>query len=97
MANTYIICYATMDQKQWTVSKKPTRNPGGRHRSPSTIDERPPAHEGSACSQSGTKVVFISGDDGIQQESVKAGAAVFLKKPADIKLIRDTVTQLMNA
>jgi DNA-binding NtrC family response regulator len=45
----------------------------------------------------GTKVVFISGDDGIQQESVNAGAAVFLKKPADIKLIRDTVTQLMNA
>ncbi len=44
-----------------------------------------------------TKVIFVSGDDSIQRESVEAGAAVFLKKPANIKLITDTVTGLMNA
>ena len=45
----------------------------------------------------GTKVIFISGDDSIQKESIDAGATVFLKKPASIKLITDTVTGLMNA
>ncbi len=44
-----------------------------------------------------TKVIFVSGDDSIQQESIDAGAVVFLKKPANIKLITDTVTSLMNA
>jgi two-component system, response regulator RegA len=44
----------------------------------------------------GTKVIFVSGDDSIQQESIEAGATVFLKKPANIKLITDTVTSLMN-
>ena len=45
----------------------------------------------------GTKVIFVSGDDSIQQESLDAGAAMFLKKPANIKIITDTVTRLMNA
>jgi DNA-binding NtrC family response regulator len=44
-----------------------------------------------------TKVIFVSGDDSIQHESIDSGAAVFLKKPANIKLITDTVTGLMNA
>jgi FixJ family two-component response regulator len=44
-----------------------------------------------------TKVIFVSGDDSIQQESIDSGASVFLKKPANIKLITDTVTGLMNA
>ena len=44
-----------------------------------------------------TKVIFVSGDDSIQQESIDAGAVVFLKKPANIKLITDTVTSLINA
>jgi DNA-binding NtrC family response regulator len=43
-----------------------------------------------------TKVIFVSGDDSIQKESIDAGAAVFLKKPARIKIIMDTVTRLMN-
>jgi FixJ family two-component response regulator len=44
----------------------------------------------------GTKVIFVSGEDSIRQESVEAGAAVFLKKPTSIKMITDTVTHLMN-
>jgi two-component system, repressor protein LuxO len=44
----------------------------------------------------GTKVIFVSGDDSIRHESLDAGASVFLKKPADIKLITDTVTGLMD-
>jgi FixJ family two-component response regulator len=43
-----------------------------------------------------TKVIFVSGDDSIRHESLNAGAAVFLKKPANIKLITDTVTGLMD-
>jgi FixJ family two-component response regulator len=43
-----------------------------------------------------TKVIFVSGDDSIQQESVDSGAAVFLKKPTTIKTITDTVNSLMN-
>lgn len=44
-----------------------------------------------------TKVIFVSGDDSIQKESLEAGAAVFIKKPASIKIITDTVTRLMKA
>ncbi len=44
----------------------------------------------------GTKVIFVSGDDSIQQVSIDAGAAVFLKKPASVKIITDTVNNLMN-
>ena len=43
-----------------------------------------------------TKVIFISGDDSIHRESIDSGAAVFLKKPTNIKIITDTVTGLMN-
>ena len=43
-----------------------------------------------------TKIIFVSGDDRIQQESVDAGAAVFLKKPTGIRTITDTVNHLMN-
>ncbi len=43
-----------------------------------------------------TKVIFVSGDDSIQQESIDAGAEVFLKKPTSIKTITETVTHLMN-
>jgi DNA-binding NtrC family response regulator len=43
-----------------------------------------------------TKVVFVSGDDSIQQESVDAGATVFLKKPTSMKIMTDIVTRLMN-
>ncbi len=44
-----------------------------------------------------TKIIFISGDDSIQKESLDAGATVFLKKPASIKIIADTVTSLMSS
>jgi DNA-binding NtrC family response regulator len=42
------------------------------------------------------KVLFISGDDSIRQESIDTGAAVFLKKPSSIKVIAETVRELMN-
>jgi DNA-binding NtrC family response regulator len=44
----------------------------------------------------GTKIIFVSGDDSIRKESTDAGAAIFLKKPADIKTITDTVTHLLS-
>jgi two-component system, response regulator RegA len=44
-----------------------------------------------------TKVIFVSGDDSVRHESIDSGAAVFLKKPASIKLITDTVTSMMNS
>ena len=44
-----------------------------------------------------TKIIFVSGDDSIQKESVDEGAAVFLKKPTSIMIITDAVTRLMNA
>jgi DNA-binding NtrC family response regulator len=43
-----------------------------------------------------TKVIFMSGDYSIEQECLDIGATVFLKKPASIKTITDTVTRLMN-
>lgn len=45
----------------------------------------------------GTKVIFISGDESVRQESVDAGANVFLKKPTSIKTITDTLNSLLNA
>jgi DNA-binding NtrC family response regulator len=45
----------------------------------------------------GTKVVFISGDEAIEEESLDAGASVFLQKPANIKAITDAVTGLLNS
>ena len=43
-----------------------------------------------------TKIVFISGDESIRQESLDAGANVFLKKPTSIKDITETIRTLMN-
>lgn len=44
-----------------------------------------------------TKIVFISGDESIRQQSLDAGAAVFLKKPTSITGITQTITALMNS
>ncbi|HTY90320.1 MAG TPA: response regulator [Methanocella sp.] len=43
-----------------------------------------------------TRIVFISGDESSRQESLDAGATVFMKKPASIKTITDTVTRLID-
>ncbi len=43
-----------------------------------------------------TKIVFISGDDSTRQESLDVGATVFMKKPALIKEITETITDLMK-
>lgn len=43
-----------------------------------------------------TKIVVISGDDTVRQVAIDAGATAFLKKPADIKMITETITALMN-
>jgi DNA-binding NtrC family response regulator len=45
----------------------------------------------------GTRIVIISGDDSVRHESLGSGAAVFLKKPASIKDITETLNSLMNA
>ena len=44
----------------------------------------------------GTKAIFVSGETGIEQESIESGAAVFMKKPEDIKKITDTVRRLIR-
>jgi CheY-like chemotaxis protein len=44
-----------------------------------------------------TKIIFASGDHSVQQESIDAGANVFLKKPTSIKVITDTITRLMSS
>jgi FixJ family two-component response regulator len=44
----------------------------------------------------GTKIIFISGDESIRQESLEAGADVFLKKPTSINDITKTVNSLIN-
>jgi CheY-like chemotaxis protein len=36
-----------------------------------------------------TKIIFVSGDDSIEQKCVDMGATMFLKKPASIKMITD--------
>jgi DNA-binding NtrC family response regulator len=46
--------------------------------------------------QPDTKVIFISGDDSVRRDALEAGAAVFLKKPTDIKEITATVNALLN-
>jgi two-component system chemotaxis response regulator CheY len=43
-----------------------------------------------------TRIVFISGDESIQQESIDAGATVFMKKPTSIKEITEIISTLMN-
>ena len=44
-----------------------------------------------------TKVIFISGDESVRQESLAAGAAVFLKKPAPISEITNIVKSLLES
>jgi len=44
-----------------------------------------------------TKIVFISGDEGVRRESLASGAAMFMKKPAPIKEITLIVKSLMEA
>lgn len=46
--------------------------------------------------QPGTKIIFISGDDGIRKDALDAGATVFMKKPTDIKEITATVNKMLN-
>lgn len=43
-----------------------------------------------------TRVIFISGDDGVRDESLGAGATVFLKKPTPIKEITETINSLLE-
>jgi DNA-binding response OmpR family regulator len=45
----------------------------------------------------GTKIVFISGDDSVRREALDAGADIFLKKPADIKVITETINSLISS
>jgi CheY-like chemotaxis protein len=42
----------------------------------------------------GTKIIFISADDGVRLETLKAGASAFLNKPASIKDIMDCINSL---
>lgn len=42
-----------------------------------------------------TRIVFISGDEGVRQESLDAGATVFMKKPTPIKEITETINALI--
>ena len=44
-----------------------------------------------------TRIVFISGDEGVRQESLEAGAKAFMKKPTPIKEITETINSLLNA
>lgn len=46
--------------------------------------------------ESGAKIIFVSGDDSVGQEPIDAGAAIFPKKSANIKLITDTVIRFLN-
>ncbi len=43
-----------------------------------------------------TRIIFISGDDGVRNESLGAGASVFLKKPTPIKEITETINSLLE-
>ena len=42
----------------------------------------------------GTKFLFISADDSVRQETLKAGASAFLNKPARINDIMDNINAL---
>jgi DNA-binding NtrC family response regulator len=45
----------------------------------------------------GTKIIFISGDDSVREESIDAGAKVFMKKPTPINEITRTINELLDA
>jgi DNA-binding response OmpR family regulator len=55
------------------------------------------AMKGILATEPDTRIVFISGDESVRQESLDAGAAVFMKKPTPIREITDTITALMRA
>lgn len=42
----------------------------------------------------GTKIIFISADDGVRLDTLKAGASAFLNKPAGINEIMDSINSL---
>jgi two-component system, chemotaxis family, chemotaxis protein CheY len=42
----------------------------------------------------GTKIIFISADNGVREETLKAGASAFLAKPAGINEIMDCINSL---
>jgi two-component system, NarL family, response regulator DevR len=44
----------------------------------------------------GTKIIFISGDEDARKESLAAGADLFLKKPARIMDITDSINALLS-
>lgn len=44
----------------------------------------------------GTRIIFISGDDGVRDDSISAGASVFLKKPTPIREITETINSLLE-
>ncbi len=45
----------------------------------------------------GTQIIFISGDESVRQESLEAGAKVFLKKPTPISEITRAINTLLEA
>jgi FixJ family two-component response regulator len=47
--------------------------------------------------ESGAKVVFISGDEEIREEALRAGGDAFLKKPSKISEIMDCIESLTGA
>lgn len=44
-----------------------------------------------------TKIVFISGDESVRQESLDSGATAFMKKPTPIKEITETIITMMSS
>jgi two-component system chemotaxis response regulator CheY len=66
------------------------------------VDNRLPSMSGIEVMKSilaidpGTKIVFVSGDESVRQESLDAGAAVFMKKPTPIAEISRTINELLG-
>jgi FixJ family two-component response regulator len=43
------------------------------------------------------KVIFISADFSVRASALEAGAVTFIKKPASLKVITDTIDQVLRA
>lgn len=43
-----------------------------------------------------TKIIFLSADEDIMSEALKAGAAAFLKKPTSLKEIGNAIQEVVN-
>ncbi len=43
-----------------------------------------------------TRIIFISADDSVREEAIAAGADVFMKKPASLKEMTETINSLMS-